>query len=88
MVDLLGRSTLKGGPVAYQSQRVEDPVDGLGTFEYPVVRPDAVNRLTLVPGLKLNLKGKMLLSLHALVALKNNGLYARFTPVVGLELTL
>jgi hypothetical protein len=35
----------------------------------------------------LNLKGNLLLSLNALVALQDNGLHDRFTPVIGLDWT-
>jgi hypothetical protein len=41
-----------------------------------------------VPGIKVNLKGKLLLSLNALVTVKNNGLHSKVTPVVGLNLGL
>jgi hypothetical protein len=43
--------------------------------------------MMLAPGLKVNLKGKLLLSLHALATLKNDGLKADLAPVVGLDLT-
>jgi hypothetical protein len=49
---------------------------------------DGIRKALLVPGLKLNLKGKMLVSLNAIVTLHNNGLHSRVTPVVGLNLTL
>jgi hypothetical protein len=35
----------------------------------------------------VNLKGKMLLSLSALVSLKNDGLHARVTPMAGIDVT-
>ena len=41
-----------------------------------------------MPGLKVNLKGKMLLSLNAIITLKNNGLHSTVTPVVGINLTM
>jgi hypothetical protein len=41
-----------------------------------------------VPGMKVNIKGKMLLSVHALVTMKNNGLHATVTPVAGINLTM
>jgi len=40
---------------------------------------------TIVPGLKWNLMGKFLLSLNGIVTLRDNGLYDKFTPVVGLD---
>jgi hypothetical protein len=41
----------------------------------------------IVPGLKLNLKSKLVLSANALVTLKDDGLHARVTPMAGLDLT-
>ncbi len=38
--------------------------------------------------MKVNLKGKMLLSLSAIITLQNNGLHSKVTPVVGLNLTM
>ena len=48
---------------------------------------NGVRKLTLAPGLKWNLKGNMLLSLNALVPLKDNGLSDWFLPVIGLDWT-
>jgi hypothetical protein len=39
------------------------------------------------PGLKVNLTGKMLLSVHALATMKNDGLEPKVTPVASLDLT-
>ena len=36
--------------------------------------------------MKVNLKGKMLLSLNALIALRDGGLHTRVTPVAGIDL--
>ena len=49
--------------------------------------PEGVSRLQLAPGMKVNLKGKFLLSLNALIALRDTGLHARVTPVAGIDLT-
>ena len=38
--------------------------------------------------MKVNIKGKMVLSLNALVTIKNNGLHSKVTPVAGLNLTM
>ena len=63
----------------------------LGPIQNPIEMDhklsDCVTKLNLVPGLKLNLKGNMVLSLNAIVSLQDNGLHARFTPVVGIDLT-
>jgi hypothetical protein len=61
---------------------------GVTSLESLVGLPEGIQKFTLVPGLKLNLKGKLLVSLNALVTLKNNGLHATVTPVVGIDLTM
>ena len=62
-------------------------VAGVTSSDSMVALPESIRKLNLVPGLKLNLKGKMVLSLNAIVSLQDNGLHARFTPVVGIDLT-
>ncbi len=47
----------------------------------------SLNKITFIPGVKVNLIGKMVLSLNALVTMTNNGLHAKVTPVAGLNLT-
>ena len=37
--------------------------------------------------MKVNIIGKLVLSLNALVTMQNNGLHSKVTPVVGLNLT-
>jgi hypothetical protein len=61
---------------------------GITALESAVALSEGVRKLIAAPGLKLNLKGKMLLSLHALATLKNDGLKPKVTPVVALDLTL
>jgi hypothetical protein len=85
LVDFLGRHMLGGGAVGYSSAATDVPG---ATVETLAPLSDAARKLMLVPGLKLNLKGKVLLSLNALTSLSDNGLHAHFTPVVGLELGL
>ena len=59
---------------------------GATSYQALVALPEGLNKVDLVPGLKVNLKGKLLLALNALVALRDNGLHARVTPVAGIEL--
>ncbi|MGC4085968.1 MAG: hypothetical protein QM736_28525 [Vicinamibacterales bacterium] len=49
---------------------------------------DAISKALFIPGLKVNLKAKMLLSLNVIMTMKNDGLHSKITPVVGLNLTL
>ena len=57
-------------------------------MESLVALPEGIQKLLLVPGLKMNLKGKLLLSLNAVIALKHSGLHSTVTPVVGIDLSL
>ncbi|MGH9411036.1 MAG: hypothetical protein ACRD1V_16450 [Vicinamibacterales bacterium] len=84
IVDYLGQRILGGGQIGVVS---ETPASGLATDALSLL-PNAINKMYLAPGMKVNLKGKMLLSLNALVTMKNNGLHARVTPMVGLILSM
>jgi hypothetical protein len=48
----------------------------------------STNKILFIPGMKVNLKGKMVLSLNAIVTVKNNGLHSKITPVAGINLTM
>jgi len=90
MADLIGRHILGAGQVGFQNTPATLPSDiaaGVTSFDSMVALPEGIRKLNLVPGLKLNLKGNMVLSLNAIVSLQDNGLHARFTPVVGIDLT-
>jgi len=63
------------------------PAPGSTSSSSLVALPEGLARLNLAPGLKVNLKGKMLLSLSALIAMKNDGLHARVTPLAGIDIT-
>jgi hypothetical protein len=85
MVDFFGRNTLGAGQVGFVTDTA--PSAGVTSGQSAVALPDGIQKLMLVPGLKLNLKSKLLLSVNALTTLKNNGLRATVTPVVGLDVT-
>jgi hypothetical protein len=86
LLDLLGGKILGGGKVGFQT----DPLAPAGTTlsQSAVSLPEGIRRLELAPGMKVNLKGKLLLSLNALIALQDGGLHARITPMAGIDLTL
>jgi hypothetical protein len=84
LFDVLGSQILGAGKFGY----VDNPLTaGITSSTSLVALPDPNRRLSLAPGLKMNLKGKMLLSVNALVALRDSGLHARVTPVAGIDLT-
>jgi hypothetical protein len=91
MADVLGRHIMGAGRVGFRTDTPSPsgPLAGLGvtSVESAVALDQGIRKLTLAPGLKLNLKGNLLLSLNALVALQDNGLHDRFTPVIGLDWT-
>jgi hypothetical protein len=85
LVDVVGGQIFGGGKLAFQPDASTAP--GATSSSSLVALPEGLARVSLAPGLKVNLKGKMLLSLSALVSLKNDGLHARVTPMAGIDLT-
>ena len=88
MVDFLSRQINGGGKVGTKTATAEQiGIPGITSFTYAVGLPEGVLKQSIVPGLKWNLKGKFLLSLNAIIPIRDNGLYDKFTPVVGLDWT-
>ncbi len=86
IVDFLGQDIRDGGRVGSVTVTPNPP--GVTSVQSLVALRDGIQKALLVPGLKVNLKGKLLLSLNAIVTMKNNGLHSRITPVVGINLTM
>ena len=91
LVDLLGRHILGAGRIGLQTE-TPSPTSPLGSIgvtsvESIVALDEGINKLTLAPGVRLNLKGNFVLSLNALATLRDNGLHDKFIPVVGLDWT-
>jgi hypothetical protein len=86
IVDVLGQRILDAGRVG----SITEPTSVLPvtSIQSLVALGEGIQKVTVVPGLKLNLKGKLLLSLNALVTVKNDGLRAKVTPVVGIDLSM
>ena len=78
----------EGGEDGVVSDPAPANTSGITSIQSLVVLPEGILKGILVPGIKVNLKGKLLLSLNALVTVKNNGLHSKVTPVVGLNLGL
>jgi hypothetical protein len=83
LADLVGGGVLGGGRVGFGS--VVDST--LSSSQGLVALNEGTRRLDLAPGLKANLKGKLLVSLNVLIALADNGLHSRVTPFAGIDLT-
>ena len=93
LVDFLGQEIMHGGPVTLGavipgSGAVPPLFAGITSTQSLVNVDDRIRKGLLIPGLKVNLKGKMVLSLNAIITLKNNGLHAEVTPVAGINLTM
>lgn len=86
LADVIGQRVLGAGPVELGSVT---PLAGIGaTGAQALIFSDgSLNKVSFIPGMKVNLIGKMVLSLNAIVTMSNNGLHARVTPVAGLNLT-
>jgi hypothetical protein len=85
LVDVIGGEILGGGKLGFQADTTTAP--GVTSSGSLVALPEGISKVSLVPGMKVNLKGKLLLSLNALIALHDTGLHARVTPVAGINLT-
>lgn len=86
-IDVLGRHILGGGRIAAELFAPASNESGATSFSVVTAQSEGIRKLTLAPGFKWNLKGNMLLSLNALIPLRDNGLSDRFTPVIGLDWT-
>ncbi len=89
LVDVLGRHILGAGRVGLTTE-TPSPTSELGrlgvtSVESIVALDEGISKLTLAPGLKLNVKGNFVLSLNALTTLRDTGLHDKFIPVVGLD---
>jgi hypothetical protein len=85
LVDFLGGEIFGGGKVGFRPDGTIT-IPEITASQSAVALPEGIWNLSLVPGLKVNLKGKLLLSVNALVALHDTGLHARVTPVAGIEM--
>jgi hypothetical protein len=88
LVDYLGQHIMRGGEVGLVTDTFGANPSGITSTESLVALGRGINKGLLIPGLKVNLKGKMLLSLNVIVTMKNNGLRATVTPVAGINLTM
>lgn len=87
IADIIGQQILGGGQIG-QVTDSSPGIAGISSTQSLVALPDGITKLLFVPGMKVNVKGKMLLSVNAIVTLKNNGLHATVTPVAGINLTM
>jgi len=87
IADFIGQQIFGGGQIG-QVTDSSPGIPGISSVTSLVAVPDGITKLLFVPGMKVNVKGKMLLSVNAIVTMKNNGLHATVTPVAGINLTM
>lgn len=89
LLDVLGRQILGGGKVEFTTvtpaERPSLARDSISALTYAVATDHRIKKLSIVPGVKWNLKGKFLLSFSGIITIQDNGLHDLFTPVVGLD---
>ena len=85
LLDVVGGQIFGAGKLGFQADAT--PAAGASSSSTLVALPEGIRRVNLAPGLKVNLKGKILLSLNALITLKNDGLHARVSPMAGIDVT-
>ncbi|MEP6592723.1 MAG: hypothetical protein ABJC51_03480 [Acidobacteriota bacterium] len=88
LVDYLGQSIFGGGQIGLADDALSASLPNVTSAMSMVALGKGISKGMLIPGLKANLKGKLLLSLSAIITLQNNGLHSRVTPVVGINLTM
>lgn len=81
LLDIVGRRLRHGG----QSEFVRTPV-GPNTFiDFLTPVAKSLDVVAIVPGVKWNVEGNVLLTVNMLTSLQNRGLRANVIPVVGVE---
>src|SRR5262245_48941940 len=85
LLDLIGANILGGGRVGIKPDTTLPA--GISSSSSLVALPEGISKLSLAPGLKANIKAKLLFSVNALIALHDSGLHATVTPMAGLDLT-
>jgi hypothetical protein len=85
LLDLVGGQVFGAGKLAFQADAT--PPAGATSSSTLVALSEGITRVAIAPGLKVNLKGKILFSANALITMKNDGLHARVSPMAGLDVT-
>jgi hypothetical protein len=88
LLDYMGQRIFGGGQVGLAPDPIVAAQPGVTSATSMVALADGISKSLLMPGLKANLKGKLLLSLSAIITLQNNGLHSKVTPVAGITLTM
>ena len=89
LFDLVGRHTRGDGSIATQPFPIPPVLAAVGitAIDAAAAQEKGIRKISLVPGLKWNVKGTFVISANALMSVWDNGLRDFFTPVVGLDWT-
>jgi hypothetical protein len=87
VADFVGQHVLGGGQIGTAVASISG-VPNVTSATSMVALADGITKALLVPGMKVNLKGKLLVSLSAIITLQNNGLHSTVTPFAGINLTM
>jgi hypothetical protein len=83
VIDVLGRHLKGGGRARYETlQNVFGPGTSLQAL---AAIPEGITAVSVAPGIKLNMWKNVLATGNILLSVRNDGLRARATPVLGLD---
>jgi hypothetical protein len=88
LADFLGQRIMGAGPVDLGPVTPFVGTPGVTATQSLILQDNGITRALFAPGLKLNLKAKLVLSVNALITMTNNGLHSKITPVAGINLTM
>jgi hypothetical protein len=88
LADFLGQRIGGAGPVELGPVTPFTAIPGVISTQSLALSGDGITKALFAPGLKLNLKAKVVLSVNALITMSNNGLHSKVTPVAGINLTM
>jgi hypothetical protein len=88
LVEYVGQKIFGGGQLGVEPDPVFAAQPNVTSANSMVALSQGISKALLVPGMKVNLKGKLLLTISAIITLQNNGLHSKVTPVAGINLTM
>jgi hypothetical protein len=87
LADVIGRHIRGGGQVQNRVFNIAPNEFGVTSFEAITSSDHGIRKITMVPGMKWNVRGTFLFSVNALIPIMDNSLHDKFTPVIGLDWT-
>lgn len=87
LVDFVGQKIMGGGQIGTFTAPVST-VANVTSATSLVALDQGISKSIIAPGMKVNVKGKLLLTVSAIMTLKNDGLHSKITPFAGINLTM